>query len=286
MTQARSLVALHCAVLLFGFAGLFGKWLALSPTAIVFGRTLVAAVVLAAIAMIRRHPPDRLAWPLVGNGLLLAVHWVTFFAAIKLGSVAIGLLGFASFPLFVLLQERVLLGRRWRGPEAITAAMVTLGLVLLVPAFTLGNSAVQGLLWGIASGFTFGLLAVRNRALTRTFSAPSIALWQNAAAAAILLPFAWWPGATEPWTMSAIALVLVLGCLCTAVAHTLFIASLVRLSAHTASVVAALEPVYGMAFAAWLLAEIPDARTCFGALLIVGAAVVASRGARSMPVPE
>ncbi len=70
-----------------------------------------------------------------------------------------------------------------------------------------------------------------------------------------------------------------LGAICTALAHTLFIASLARLSAHTASVVTALESVYGIALAAVLLGEIPDARTCFGAALLVGAAIAASRRA-------
>jgi drug/metabolite transporter (DMT)-like permease len=50
-------------------------------------------------------------------------------------------------------------------------------------------------------------------------------------------------------------------------------------SAHTASVVAALEPVYGIALAALLLDEVPSPRTLAGALLIVGAALVATRRA-------
>ena len=47
MTRTTALIALHAAVALFGFAGLFGKWLALSPVAIVLGRTAIAAVALA-----------------------------------------------------------------------------------------------------------------------------------------------------------------------------------------------------------------------------------------------
>jgi drug/metabolite transporter (DMT)-like permease len=64
---------------------------------------------------------------------------------------------------------------------------------------------------------------------------------------------------------------------CTGLAHTLFIASMQRVSAHAASVVAALEPVYGIALAALLLHEIPGVRTLVGGALIVGAAVLASR---------
>jgi predicted dehydrogenase len=62
-----------------------------------------------------------------------------------------------------------------------------------------------------------------------------------------------------------------------ALAHTLFIRSLRALSAHTASVVAALEPVYGIALALLLLGEMPPVRTLAGAVLIIGAALYATR---------
>ena len=75
---------------------------------------------------------------LVANGVVLALHWVAFFAAIQIANVAIGLLGFASFPLFVLILERVLLGQRWGRREAVTAGLVTVRLVLLVPGFLVG----------------------------------------------------------------------------------------------------------------------------------------------------
>jgi len=74
-----------------------------------------------------------------------------------------------------------------------------------------------------------------------------------------------------------IALLLVLGVLCTALAHTLFIDALARVSAHTASIVAGLEPVYGIALAFLLLGEVPSARTLFGGALILGAALYATR---------
>ena len=78
-------------------------------------------------------------------------------------------------------------------------------------------------------------------------------------------------------TQRDIVLLLVLGIVCTALSHTLFIASLRRVTAHTASVVAALEPVYGIALAALLLNEIPTPRTLAGAALIIGAALHATR---------
>jgi len=82
MTNAAALVALHVAVALFGFAGLFGKWLALSPVAIVLGRTAIAA---AALGIVRIRSGKRAPFDvrLAANGVVLALHWVSFFAAIQ-----------------------------------------------------------------------------------------------------------------------------------------------------------------------------------------------------------
>ena len=71
-----------------------------------------------------------------------------------------------------------------------------------------------------------------------------------------------------------------LGLVCTALAHTLFIAALRAVSAHTASVVAALEPVYGIALAFAAAGRGPGARTLLGGALIVAAALVATVGAQ------
>ena len=279
MTNAVALIALHAAVTLFGFAGLFGKWLVLSPVAIVLGRTAIAALALGILRVRsgRRAPFDvRLS----ANGIVLALHWVSFFAAIQASTVAIGLLGFASFPLFTLALERIYLARRLHRREVIAALLVTAGLALLVPELSFDDPVVVGLAWGLVSGFTFALLAVMNRRWTMSRPASDIAFWQNAFAAAALLPFA----LATPWALGTIGareivLLVVLGVVCTALAHTLFITALASVTAHTASIVTALEPVYGIVLAWMLLGEVPGPRIVAGGALIVAAAVVATRRA-------
>jgi drug/metabolite transporter (DMT)-like permease len=214
----------------------------------------------------------------VTNGAVLALHWVSFFAAIQTSTVAIGLLGFASFPLFVLILEWLLLRRQWTPCKAATALLVTFGLVALVPSFSLQDRTLHGLAWGLVSGFTFALLAVLNRRLVANRRAVDVAFWQNLTAALCLLPFAWAsPSALGAIGARDVALILVLGLVCTALAHTLFIAGLRTISAHTASVIVALEPVYGIALALLLLGEVPGVRTLIGGTLIVGAAFLATR---------
>jgi drug/metabolite transporter (DMT)-like permease len=273
-TRRSALVSLHAAVLLFGFAGLFGKWLALSPELIVLGRTVVASVALAALLRTLREPAGPFEWKLAAGGAVLALHWIAFFRAVQMSTVAVGLLGFASFPLFVLMVEATFLRRRLHVADGIAVALVTCGLLLLVPEFRIENRVVQGLFWGVLSGLMFALLTVGNRALASRRSASGVALWQNACAAACLLP----GFALDPALPSSrdVALLIVLGVVCTALAHTLFIRSMRVLSAHTASIVAAMEPVYGIVLAFALLGETPGWRTLAGAALIIGAALRAS----------
>ncbi len=273
--RGAALVALHTAVALFGFAALFGKWIALPATAIVLGRTMTAAATLAIVARLRGQRIGRGDRRLAANGAILALHWVSFFASVKIAGVAIALLGYAVFPVFVLLLERA--HRSGGIREWTTALLATAGLVALVPELSWTNQATRGLAWALVSAFTFAWLTVRNRALVATRSAIGIALWQNLFAAACLLPWviAFSGRAALPGPID-IGLLLVLGTLCTGLSHTLFIASMRRVSAHTASVVAALEPVYGIVLAALLLGERPGSRTIVGGVLIVAAALNAS----------
>jgi drug/metabolite transporter (DMT)-like permease len=281
VSPAGALLSLHAAVALFGFAGLFGKWIDWNPVAIVLGRTLVAAAVLAAVVPMRKGRIEPPTWAVAPNGILLAVHWIAFFAAIQVSTVAIGLLGYASFPLFVPVLERVLLGLPLRPRALAGTALVALGLVLLVPDFTWASHTVRGLAWGVLSGFTFALLTVRTRKMSPTRWASEMSLWQNAIAALCVAPVVVLQGGVGgTLDVRSLALIVLLGVVCTALAHALYALCLARIGASTAAVVAALEPVYGIVLAALLLGERPDLRTMAGAALLVTAAAVASRRAR------
>jgi drug/metabolite transporter (DMT)-like permease len=277
LTIRAALFALHVSVALFGFAALFGKWIALPATAIVLGRTAIGAAALAAVARARRQRMGLPETALAMNGAILALHWVSFFAAVKIAGVAVGLLGYASFPVFVLLLERRWIKRGTPRLEYVTALLATAGLVWLVPDFSWSSRVTRGLALGLVSGFTFAWLTVRNRRLVGDHSPIRLALWQNVFAAVALLPIVAIVDRASAWPTGAeLGLLIVLGVACTAFAHTLFIVSMRRVSAHSASVVAALEPVYGIALAALLLHEIPSGRTIVGGALIVAAALLAS----------
>lgn len=284
--NAVPLLCLHAAVALFGFAALFGKWIPWDPAAIVLGRTVVAAAVLGAWLWSRGRPTLRASPTLAISGAILALHWVTFFQSIAASSVAIALLGFASFPLFVLLLERWHHGRHWHRIDLAVAVLVVAGLLLTVPEFRWDSAAVRGLAWGIGSGFLFAWLVVRTRMFATRRDASSLAFWLNVFATMVLLPVVVVQGgAGGAVNASSFVLIVLLGVVCTALAHTLFIVGIAGTSAITAAIVAALEPVYGIALAWAWLGEVPTLRIGGGAALLVAAAIVASLRAPPAATP-
>ena len=287
MTPRTALGALHIGALMFGLTGVFGKLAAASAAVIVLGRAGFAVIALAGFAALSR----RTRWysltlkdarSLLISGGLLAAHWVSFFVAVKVAGVAIATLGFASFPAFTVLLEGLIFRERIRFNEGVLVMLVSVGLILVTPSFDLASQATEGLLWAIASGLTFSLLSLNNRANAGRVPAVQAAMWQNAVVALCLLPFA----APQLSSVRPLDWLWIgrLGVLCTGVAHSLFVASLAVVKARTAAVVFALEPVYGITLAWLLFHETPTLRMLLGGALIIIAIVVSSRLASS-PAP-
>ncbi|MCP3954374.1 MAG: EamA family transporter [Desulfobacterales bacterium] len=272
------LFEIHIAVLFFGLAGLFGKLVNQPPVVIVFGRVLFAMAFLLPAMWYLKHSlrlkRTRDYCALLLQGLILAVHWGTFFQAIQVSTVAVGLITFSTFPIFVTFLEPVFFKEQLRPADVVLALVTFAGVLLVVPAFNLDNTTTQGALWGIASGLTFAVLSIMNRKYARTYSSLVVAFYQDAAAALFLLPFLFLPA--PALTLPDMLWLALLGIVFTGVAHSLFIKGLAHVKAQTASIIASLEPVYGILAAALLLGELPVARELFGGAVILGAALYAT----------
>lgn len=280
--RSRSLAKIHLAVFLFGFPGLFGKWLAWPAVTIVFGRVLFACLALAAVMALGRasfRVTSRRDVLLLGLcGLVLAAHWTMFFKSIQVSTVAVGLLAYSSFPVFTAFLEPLLTKERWEPASLLYALVCVAGIALIVPGFDVSNAVVQGVVWGLGAGLSFSFLAVLNRGLASRNSSLTVAFYQDLVAGLLLVPAIWrtgLPRSGRDW-----ALVAVLGIFCTALAHTLFIDGLKGAGARTASILSSLEPVYGILLALIFLGESPSLRTVSGGAIILAAALAATARAR------
>jgi drug/metabolite transporter (DMT)-like permease len=271
------LIEINIAVLLFGIAGLFGKFLILPAWCIVLGRTGFATFALGMVMVFtkNRGPLQGIAGiSLFGLlGLVLAIHWITFFHAIQVSSVAVGLLAFSTFPVFITCMEPWWFKEKRRVIDMITSLMVLVGLLIMVFPSPFGGQIRSGVIWGTISGLTFAILSLLNRKWVRQYPPVVIAFYQNAMATLLLLPMVAWRDI--PVSVSQLGLLAILGVVCTALSHVLFIRGLTFVRAQLASVIACLEPVYGIVLAYLLLHEIPSVHTLAGGAVILLTTVVA-----------
>ena len=271
--RRRSLIEIHLATALFGLAGLFGKWLSLSPILIVFGRVAFAGPALGALVLATRQslrrPVRESGWLLLGLGGILAAHWVSFFQAIQVSSVAVGLLAYSSFPVFTVLLEPLLTRERIERVNLVLAGLCLAGVFLIIPRFDPAEAVYRGVLWGLLSGLTFAVLTVFNRRLAQKYSSLAIVFGEDLSALLFLFPFIW--GTSGRVTEKSLLLLAVLGVVCTAGSHTLFISGMRRVKAQAASIISSLEAVYGILLAFFFLGERPSLRTLAGGVIILAA---------------
>ena len=285
MNSRAALISLHFAVLLFGLSGLIGKAVSSPALVVTCLRSLVGALALAAFLALRRESALA-AWRgrigvLLASGALLAVHWWTFFAAIQMSTVALGLLTYASYPLFVTLLGWVGLRERPRRVDLFACALVVAGLVLVVPDWNFGARAGLATALGLASGFTFAALTLLNRRLTAALPPLPLVTAQTAVAGLLLLPLsvAQLPAVpARDWAWR-----ILLGIVFTGLAHACFTASLQRVRVAVVGVVAALEPVYGIAAAWAIFGDTPSPAMLAGGALIIGASFLSLRRSSAPP---
>ena len=273
--SAKDLLRIHLAVLLFGLSGLFGRLVSLPAVIIVLGRVFFASVSMFAMFAARRKEV-RLAKTrdylmLALAGLILAAHWTAFFMSIKVSTIAIAVLTYSTFPLFITFAEPLLFGEKLKKSDLLSAIAMFIGVTLIVPEFNISNDVTVGVLWGMASSVTFAAMTLINRRYASKYEGTLIAFYEQLTATAVLIPSLFLT--TFSATLSDMVMLLLLGVVFTAAAHSMFIGGMKTIKAQSAAMISSLESVYGIAAAAILLKEIPQFDEIAGGAIILGAAL-------------
>ncbi|HET7221838.1 MAG TPA: DMT family transporter [Rhodanobacteraceae bacterium] len=278
--QAKAQWQLHFCVLLWGFTAILGKLITLTALQLVWWRMLLVTLALLLVPKVWRElrtmPPRRIA-AYAGIGVLVALHWLTFYSAVKLANASVAATCIALAPVFLSVIEPAVVGRKFEPRELLLGVAVVPGVALVVggvPADMRLGVAVGVLSAALCASFgAFNKrMAERGGALTVT------CLELGAGTLFLTLVTAAWhaegtfvlPGIHDALLLLALALA------CTLLPFALAMKVLRKLSAYTVQLATNLEPVYAIVLAVILLGEQHQLDGWFyaGVAIILGAVFV------------
>ncbi len=275
---------MHIAVLLYGLTGILGREISLQGMPLVWyrmGLTLVSLCFFPGIFKAVADMPRKLVLQFAGIGILMAIHWVTFFESIKLSNVTVALSTLSTTAFFTSMIEPLVFRKRISWVEMVLGLLVISGLVII---FRFGGTDLYiGIIVGLISALVVAAASVWNKAVvSKTKNVYSMVMVEFAAGTIFLtaiMPLYWEssyaagdliPGGYD------LFLLMILAFVCTTLAYSLNMRALRNLSAFASNLLINLEPIYAIILAALIYQEYKDLHPGFygGALLIIAAVFV------------
>jgi len=276
--HSSHLLLLGLATLLISTSGVLGKYIDLPTPLIIWFRSALAAILLLIFCKYRNLnitiKSKRDAPSIVLGGVLLGIHWITYFLALKLSNVAIGMLSMFTFPIITALLEPFFTKSKLNPIHILLGLMVLLGIYILAPEINFENTYLKGILFGVFSAFCYSL---RNLILKRhvsRYDGTVLMMQQCIIVSILLIPVLF--NVNMEQVQTQLPFLLLLGLVTTALGHSLFISSLKHFSVSTASIIGSIQPVFGMVMAYYFLNEIPTLNTFIGGALILTTVVIES----------
>lgn len=271
----RSLISLHLTVVLLSAASLFSQIIPLNAIDITFGRSLFACILLFIfVAMTNttwRLKTLKCYLVAFGLGALLAAHWSSYFAAMQYAGVSVGMIALFTFPVITVLLEPLFERFKLAWQDIVSALVVLLGIYLIVPSPSLDDSTTIGVLIGIGSAF---LYAFRNLLHRKHFSHYSGAKAMAYQILAVCLCLSWFVSPEFSNASQTMWLqMLLMGTLFTAIPHAVVATSLKHLRTKTFSLIACMQPFYGVILAIIVINENPSWGTLIGGVLVTSASI-------------
>ena len=274
----HSILMLNLAMFCIATSGPLGRAIDLVPVLAILWRAGLAFLLFILILKWQQQPlraqTSRDEWALLGGGVLIAVHWVTYFIALQLSSVAIGMLSLFTYPVLTAILEPLLLKTRFQWAHLLLGALTILGIYFLVPEFDLANRQFQAIGWGLFSALAYAVRNILMKKQVARYSGTLIMLYHMLAVFVVLSPAMLWYGTGD--VLGQWPYLLALALITTAVGHTLFLRSFRSFSVTSASIISCVQPIYGIILGAIFLREFPEWSTYLGGAIILSAVFIES----------
>jgi len=281
MATPGDYLKLHFIVFLWGFTAVLGKLVSIPSVEMVFYRTALAWIGMGALILVTKGTFKIEAGDLVkllATGLIVALHWLTFFASGRISNPSTSLVGFATCSFWAALIEPLAKGKKIHPLEIGLGITVLVGLYIV---FSFGFQYPMGLFLGIMSGLTAAIFSIINSKMISRVSAYTITFYEMVGASlAVLLFFPlyqqlWADDATlhlQPELMDWVYIAL-MAWACSVYAYSAAINLMKKLSVFFIQLALNLEPLYGIILALMVFGqqEVMGLNFYIGTLIILSA---------------
>lgn len=256
----RALWRLHVCVLLWGFTAILGKIITLPAMTLVIWRMLIVIGCLAFWPRVWRGlkaMPASLRRTYAALGCIIALHWLSFYGAIKLANASVAVACLALGSVSAAIIEPLVFRRRHKLSELALGVLAIPGVVLLIGGVPLDMQL--GVLVGVISAVLTATFAVLSKKFVSDADTASITFVEMIAGTMLLIIVAFFISAEQWFTAAPSATnfgwLLVLALFCTLLPFLLWLSALHHISAFTTQLTLNLEPVYAIVLAALLFGE-------------------------------
>jgi drug/metabolite transporter (DMT)-like permease len=273
-------IIIHLVVIIWGYTGIMGKAITLPAYEMVWWRLGIAVISLfLLIRFIQKKfiPLNTRSWLLtLGVGILVGLHWITFFHSIKLSSISLGIICLATTTLHVSWLEPLIKKTKFNFSD-LFLSIVVFGGMLLISAQEIAQ--MEAIALGLLSAFLAAFFSVCNAVLVEKMPAPQLTLIELSSGFLMLTVFMLLGAKfnSDMFFLSADLFwkLLFLGVVCTSVAFILAVNATKYLGAFTVSLTINLEPVYTIILALVLYpsTERMDSMFYVGATIIIAAVI-------------
>lgn len=289
--DSRALLKLIISMLIFGTVGIFRRYIPLSSGMLAFSRGVLGGCFLLLIMILRSGTGIRKIQALAGSrlpllivsGALIGINWMLLFEAYNYTTVAVATLCYYMEPTIVIVASAFLFRERLDAKKLICVAASIVGMIFVsgvLGGVSAASGNMKGIVLGLSAAVFYSSVVIINK-LIGSMDVYVKTTVQLFSASLILLPYLMinkdW-GAAGSMGIIAIVMVLVVGILHTGIAYALYFGSISGLRAQTVALFSYIDPVTALMLSAVFLGEPLGLSGLLGALLIIGAAIIAESG--------
>ena len=273
----KNLVQLNFAVLIISTSGTLGRYIELSVPVIIFLRAFIGGSFLYIFCKWKKlsfkiNVKDYKT--IFFSGVLMGMHWITYFISLKLSSVAIGMLSVFTYPIITSFLEPIMLNSKFKKSNLLLGLMVLIGIYFLAPEISMKNDQFIAVGFGIFSALCYSIRNIYMKAKSSEYEGSILMVYQLIIVSVLLSPVFYFYDVNG--LGASLPAILILALLTTAIGHTLFVYSFRNFSISAASIISGVQPIYGIIIGMIVLGEYPGVTTIIGGAVILGTVLIES----------